>query len=441
MNTMKAQEASFLAIVALAGAISAANPVWAQNSDRNSATADGTADVLIRGAKVYTVSGRGTLDNADVLVRGGKIAAVAESGGAIPAGAKVVEAKGRPLTPGVFAGLTHIGIEEISAESSTVDASLDFKSPTWDQKWRPEFDVTLAYNPRSVLVPVIRVEGLTWTVLAPGAGDSIIAGQGGAVALDGTLEQGSHAVLEGSRSLFVKLGSEAEKFTGGSRAAAYMLLDQAIGETRTSGPAGQDALLHAAGRTALSRYLSGGRVVFEVERATDILEVLAFAERNHIKPVISGGSEGWLVAKALARAKVPVILNSLQDLPSDLDRLSSRLDNAAQLQRAGVVIAFSSGETHKAHAVRQLAGNAVAHGLPWDAALAAITANPADIFGLGGVRGRIEKGQVADLVLWNGDPLEVTSAADQVWIGGRAIEMRSRQTELRDRYLRQAKAH
>jgi len=199
MNQMNVQKVSFLAIVAFAGAISAANPVRAQNSDRNSATADRTADVLIRGAKVYTVSGRGALDNADVLVRGGKIAAVVESGGAIPTGAKVVEAKGRPLTPGVFAGLTHIGIEEISSESSTVDASLDFKSPTWDQKWRPEFDVTLAYNPRSSLIPVIRIEGITWTVLSPSAGDSIIAGQGGAVALDGTLEQGSRAVLEGSR--------------------------------------------------------------------------------------------------------------------------------------------------------------------------------------------------------------------------------------------------
>jgi hypothetical protein len=444
MNAIKVQKVPFLAVLALASAMAAANTASAQSSDRNGTAADTAADVLIRGAKVYTVSGRGTLEKADVLVHAGRIAAVGESSAAglqIPAGAKVVEAKGRPLTPGVFAGLTHIGIEEISAESSTVDASLDFKSPTWDQKWRPEFDVTLAYNPRSTLVPVMRIEGLTWTVLAPGAGDSIIAGQGGAVALDGTLEQGSRAVLEGSRSLFVKLGSEAEKLTGGSRAAAYMLLDQAIGETRASGPVGQDALLHAAGRTALGRYLAGGRVVFEVERATDILEVLAFAERNHVKPVIAGGSEAWLVAKELTRAKAPVVLNSLQDLPTDFDRLSSRLDNAARLQRAGVLIAFSSGENHKAHAVRQLAGNAVAHGLPWEAALAAITANPAEIFGLGGMRGRIEKGEIADLVLWNGDPLEVTSAADQVWIAGRAVEMRSRQTELRDRYLRHAKVH
>lgn len=435
MNAMKAQDMAFLAGIALASAMSMANAASENGADM-------APDVLIHGAKVYTVSSRGTLENADVLVHAGKIAAVVQGGGLqAPPGAKVVEAKGRPLTPGVFAGLSHIGLEEISAESSTVDASLDFKAPAWDQKWRPEFDVTLAYNPRSTLVPVARIEGLTWTMLAPGAGDSIIAGQGGAVTLDGTLEEDSKAALDGSRSLFVQLGSAADRFSGGSRAAAYMLLDQAIGEARAQGPVGQDALLHAAGRSVLNRYLAGGRVVFEVERAADILEVIAFAERNHVKAVISGGSEAWVVAKALARARVPVILNSLYDLPSDFDHLGSRLDNAARLQRAGVLIAFSSGESHNARTVRQLAGNAVAHDLPWDAALAAITANPAEIFGLGATRGRIEKGQVADFVLWDGDPLEVTSAADQVWIAGRAVEMRSRQTELRDRYLRRASAN
>jgi imidazolonepropionase-like amidohydrolase len=241
--------------------------------------------------------------------------------------------------------------------------------------------------------------------------------------------------------LFVHLGSAADKVSGGSRAAEYMLLDQAIGEAHAQGPMGEGALLHAGGRAVLGRYLAGGRVVFAVERAADILEVIAFAERNQIKAVISGGSESWLVAKALAHAHVPVILNSLEDLPGDFDHLNSRLDNAALLQRAGVLIAFSSGESHNARTVRQLAGNAVAHGLPWDAALAALTANPAEIFGLGATRARIEPGQAADLVLWDGDPLEVTSAADQVWIGGRAFEMRSRQTELRDRYLRRAQAH
>jgi hypothetical protein len=251
---------------------------------------------------------------------------------------------------------------------------------------------------------------------------------------------GARAVLDGSRSLFVQLGSDAEGHSGGSRAAQYMLLDQAIAEAKGQGQSGPGSLLHPAGRAALARYLANGRVVFDVERAADILAVMAFAERNHMKAVISGGSEAWLVGPALAKAHVPVILNPLQDLPSEFDKLSSRLDNAARLQHDGVLIAFSTGETHNARTTRQVAGNAVAHGLPWDAALAAVTTNPAQIFGLGATRGRIEAGQAADLVLWDGDPLDVTGAASQVWIGGHAIEMRSRQTELRDRYLHRAAA-
>ena len=245
---------------------------------------------------------------------------------------------------------------------------------------------------------------MTWTVLAPmTAADSIIAGQGTAVTLDGRFD----AALPGSRSLFVQMGSAGARAAGGTRAAEYMLLDQAIREARAQGPIGQGALLHAAGREALNRYLVGGRVVFQVDRASDIHEVVAFAERSGIKPVILGGDEAWLVAKDLARANVPVILNPLSDLPNDFDRLGASLENAARLQRAGVRIAFSSGDTPQARLVRQLAGNAVAHGLPWDAALAAITSVPADIFGVGATHGRIAVGQSADLVLWSGDPLEV----------------------------------
>jgi len=219
-----------------------------------------------------------------------------------------------------------------------------------------------------------------------------------------------------------------------------MLLNQAVREARAAGPAAPGALLHAAGKEALTRYLTGGRVVFQVDRAADILGVLRFAQRNGIKPVISGGDEAWMVAKELAKANVPVIMDPLNDLPVDFDHLGASLENAARLQQAGVRIAFS-GDTMQARLVRQLAGNAVAHGMPWESALAAITVNPAEIFGLGASRGRIAVGQVADLVLWNGDPLEVSTLAEQVWIAGDAIDMRSRQTELRDRYLEKVKAH
>jgi hypothetical protein len=418
----------FFLIGAVAGAVLSPYSTPAQN-------------LLIRGATVHTVSQQGTLRNADVQVRGPVIAYVGPAT-AIPPGATVIDAKGKELTPGLFGGLTTIGLQEITLESQTVDSSLDTKAPDWEQQWRPEFDVTLAYNPRSVLVPVARIDGITWTVLIPDSGDpdnggGIIGGQGAAVTLDGRYD----AKLRGSRSLFVTMGSKGAKHAGGTRAAEYMLLEQAIREARAQGPVGQGALLHAAGRAAMAGYLAGGRVIFQVNRAADILEVVSFARRNGMKPVISGGSEAWVVAKGLAQAGVPVILDPLADLPSDFDHLGATLDNAARLQRSGVRIAFSSGDSYNARLIRQLAGNAVAHGLPWDAALAAITANPAEIMGLGATRGRIAVGQVADLVLWSGDSLEVSTLADQVWIAGRAVEMRSRQTELRDRYLDKLKAH
>ena len=390
----------------------------------------GAQDILIKGARVHTASAAGTLENADILVQDGRIAAVGGSLSA-PAGATVIEAKGRPVTPGLFGGISQIGLEEVNQEEDTYDAELKLTAPAWQHMWRPEFDVTPAFNGRSAVLPVARIEGITWTTLSPLAADSLIVGQGSAVTLDGRFD----AAFEGSQSLFVNWGSAAHSASGGSRAAQYMLFDQAIREVKQPQTAGEGALLLPEGRTALKGYLAGGRVVFFVERASDIRQVIRFATARGMKPVIAGGDEAWIVAKELAAADVPVILNALNNLPNDFDRLGARLDNAKLLNEAGVRIAFTWEESHNVRKNRQLAGNAVAHGLPWEAGLAALTANPADIFGIGAERGRIEKGKVADLVLWSGDPLEVTTVAEQVWIAGNPVTMRSRQTELRDRYL------
>jgi hypothetical protein len=398
--------------------------------------APASADVLIRGARVHTVTERGTLERADVLVRGGRITAIG-TGLTAPAGVTVVDANGRALTPGIFGGLTTIGLQEVQIEPTTNDGNLADTMPLHEMQLRPEFDPTPQFNPRSVTVPVARVGGVTWTVLNPGrpsgSSGSFVTGQGSAVTLDGRFD----AALAGSRSLFVDVGSDAMGVAGGSRAAQFMLLDQAVREVRAPESATENKLLHPAGREALRRYLSGGRVVFEADRAVDIRQALAFAQANGMKPIISGGAEAWVVANELARARVPVVLDPLVNLPSNFDKVGARLDNAALLNRAGVRIAFTVEEdpTQRAYRIRQLAGNAAANGLPRDVALAAITATPADLFGLGGTRGRIAQGQVADLVLWSGDPLEVTSLADQVWIAGNPIEMTSRQIELRDRYL------
>ena len=390
-------------------------------------------DLLIRNATVHTAGARGTLQHADVLVKGGRIAAV---GNGLSAGnAQVVDAQGRPLTPTLFGGITDIGVEEVSGESATVDETLALGSGASDMQVRPEFDVTLAYNPDSVLVPVARVEGIGWTTLAAGskAGGSFIGGQGGTVRLDGSLD------AIGPRVLFVTLGGDGASLSGSSRAAQWMLLDQLIDEVRGRIP--QDsrfALLTPAGRTTLAKYFGGGgRVVVRIQRAADILRLLRWSKQRGVNIALLGAAEGWKVAPQIAAAKVPVFVDALADLPADFDELGATLENAARLDAAGVRVSFSqSGDaSHNARKIRQLAGNAVANGLPWEAALAGLTAVPANAFGIGGELGTIAVGQRADLVLWSGDPLDVANVAQQVWMDGRAIPMRSRQTELRDRYL------
>ncbi|HDS1147032.1 MULTISPECIES: amidohydrolase family protein [Stenotrophomonas] len=392
------------------------------------ATTASAQDLLVRNATVHTAGARGSLQHADVLVQGGIIRAVG-SGLSAPAGTRVVEAEGRPLTPALFGGITEIGIEEVSGEASTVDSTLKIG----EQPLRPEFDVTLAYNPASVLIPVARLDGIGFTALGAATGGGFVAGQGGVMRLDGSTDP------LGPRALFLRLGSAAVELTGHSRAAQWMLLQQMVDEAR--GQVAVDsphALLTPAGRRTLGRYLAGqGRIVVEVDRAADIRQLLRWAAREKVKIAIAGGSEAWQLAPELAAAQVPVFVDVLSNLPASFDQIGATLENAARLQRSGVAVSFvqRGDASHNARKMRQLAGNAVANGLPWADGLAGLTRVPAQAFGVADQIGSIEPGKRADLVLWEGDPLDVAHYAEQVWLGGRAMPMRSRQTELRDRYL------
>lgn len=228
-------------------------------------------DLLVRGATVATASARGNVEDADVLVQGGIIRAVGR-GLSAPAGVLVVEAKGRTLTPALFGGITEIGIEEVSGESSTVDSALKIG----EQPLRPEFDVTLAYNPASVLIPVARLDGIGFTALGAATGGGFVAGQGGVVRFDGSADP------IGPRALFLRLGAAASELTGQSRAAQWMLLLQMVDEARGQVAADSPhALLTPAGRRTLARYLSGqGRIIVEVDRAADIRQLLRWAARE-----------------------------------------------------------------------------------------------------------------------------------------------------------------
>jgi len=380
--------------------------------------------IMIRNATVHTMGEDGTLENTDVFVSGGKVQEIGKDL-PVPQDISVFDAEGKPLTPGLFAGTTSLGITEVGAVTESVDSSLSIKA------MHPEFDVVPAYNPNSSLIPVARIEGYSFSLLGAGTSGSIFGGQGRLVALDGGYES-----FISNPVLFINVGRDASSLSGESRAGQWMLLHQAMQEADNPPSSNEARLLTRNGRITLASYAEDGmKTVFNVDRASDILEVLRFAGSYELNPVISGGAEAWMVAEQLAVANVPVLLNPLSNLPGNFDTLGSRLDNAAILEAAGVTIAISGAGTHNARKQRQMAGNAVSHGLPHEAGLAALTSNPAGIFGFTDNQGTIRLDKPANLVLWSGDPLEVTSVADVVIINGQLVAMESRQTKLRDRYL------
>lgn len=394
------------------------------------AGSDAAAEALfVNDATVHNPVRGIVLQDTDILVRDGRIRAIGR-GLPAPADAQVIEAAGRPVTPGLFAGISRLGLVEITAEEP--GATPGQPAVATGPDLRPELNVTRGYNPLSSAVPVTRIEGYAWTVLEAKRPGSVIGGQGRAAWLDSAF--GSFA---GDSILFIDVGDDAAAAAGRPAAENWMLLDQAMVEAGSEAPWLPRPLLSLAGRRALAHYFSGAITVFDVDGAGDILEVLAFSKRHGLKAVISGGAEAWMVADRLAEAGVPVVLNPLGNLPAGFDQVGARLDNAAILHAAGVTIAFGGAGIHNARKLRQAAGNAVAHGLPYEAALAALTINPALIFELGPGHGSLEEDSRADLVIWSGDPLEVTTVADQVVIDGKAIPMVSRQTLLRDRYLQQ----
>lgn len=379
-------------------------------------------DLLITNATVHTLTEQGTLENTDLLIDDGEIVKIGRDLKArdnIPR----LDANNNAVTPAFFAGVTVSGLSEVEAVSEAVDSEYN---DLFTQLMHPEFDIRVAYNPLSSVIPITRIEGYGYTLLGASRGDRSLSGLGGLVRFDGGFDS-----FEGKPVLFVELSGHSAASVGGSRAVHWMLLKQAFAELDDD----DENLLSPLGKETLANVRDKGIFVFNTHRAADIMQVIRFSEAHDLKSVIHGGREAWIVAPALAAANIPVILNALDNLPADFDSLGSRLDNAALLDAAGVTLMFSSGETHNARKIRQVAGNAVANGLAYDTAVRAMTVTPATVFG--GRDRHLKPGAVADLVIWSSnDPLDVTTLATTVIIGGKPDSMRSRQTLLRDRYLR-----
>lgn len=396
------------------------------------------ASLALTHARIHTLTAAGTLENATLIIRNSTIEAIGADL-AIPDDAKVIDLKGAAITPGLFDAYTHLGLDEIDGVEETLNAGSN------NPRYSAAIDVTDGLNPRSVLIPVNRIEGITHAMAAPVSGSEgpLLAGRGAVISL-GTLDA---FVVRPQAAMFITLGEAGAARIKGGRPALLLALREALEETQqlgSSSPVQRPAQLSALDAEALQPVLAGKLpLVADVNRAADIRALLQLAEDYKIKLIIHGGGEAHLVAAELAAQQVPVILDPTLNLPTQFESLAASADAAAILFRAGVRIAFSGGgpstSSHNSRNIRQLAGNAVAHGLPWNAALAAITLNPASLYGLDNTQGTLEVGKQASLVVWDGDPLEVTSSATQVFAAGHALPMRSRQTALRDRYAKPRK--
>lgn len=389
--------------------------------------------VLIRDGRVVTNSAAGIIENGDVLIVNGRITAVGANVAA-PSGARVIEAQGRFVTPGAFAAMSEIGLSEISGSGAVNDANVS------GDLIGAAADVARAFNPNVTAIPVTRMEGVTRAAIAPSQTASMFGGRGALVTLNGAAD----SVLRPQAFMVLELGETGARRTGGSRAAVWPAFDAALRDAREfptryrSGQGG--AVLNEIDAAAVQPFARGqGAFLVHVENVADIRRVIAYKRANPgMRFIIHGGAEAWQVASELARAGIPVIVDPLTNLPDRMERISARLDNAALLHAAGVTIAIApapgSVDAHQARLVLQLAGNAVANGLEWDAAFAAVTRGPAEIFGVGDRLGRLERGYLADVVVWDGDPLQVQSAPVAVFIDGAEQPLTSRQTRLRDRY-------
>jgi len=386
--------------------------------------------IAITGGTVYPVSGP-KIENATVLIRDGRIAAVGTDV-QVPAGAQTVNAAGKWVTPGLIDAATQIGLTEIGAVEGTNEGSLK------GDEVAAAFNVLEGVNPASQLIPVTRIEGITTVLSGPSGG--LIAGQ--AVALDLWGDRIEDMVIKSPAALVGQINEYAKGTGGGSRAGVMARLRRLFADAREydrrradyQRDQMQQLSAPVADLEAVLPVLKGTLpIVISANRRSDLENALRLAREYNLQLVLDGAVEGWQIASELAAAKVPVIVNPLVDIPS-YDGLSPRLDNAALLSRAGALVIIASFDSHNSRDIKQLAGNAVAYGMDWNAALAAVTLNPARALRLGDGYGSLEAGKVANVVVWTGDPFEFSTGVERVFVRGREVPLSSRQRELMERY-------
>ena len=385
------------------------------------------ADFAVKNVKLYTSTDAGVLENATVVVKDGKVAAINPTSIDVN---DVIDGQGKTMTAGFIAAANNIGLVEVGAVSRSRDAGAKKADIT--------FKPALAYNNNSTVVPYTRKGGITSAVVRPSGGDDMVKGQAFWTDLSGDFD----SVREDSQAFWVSFGASSK----GSRATALQTFEKRLKDAKAAMEKAAEAEKSkdedkkdakkkepSVKEQLMNELLTGSKpVMASVDRASDILALLTLQKQYGFKLVLFGAGDAVRIKQELADANVTVFLDPLRNLPGSFDSLRVGLTNAAELAAAGVKVAFYNGDSHMVYQLRFGAGNAVANGLPKVEAINAMTANVANALNIDA--GVVAEGKQADLVLWSGDPLELSSKVEKLWIDGEEHGTTSRHDKLRDRY-------
>jgi imidazolonepropionase-like amidohydrolase len=427
--------------------------------------------IAITGGTVALGDGSEPISNGMVIIQGGKVIAAGNVRMKLPADTQVIDATGKWVTPGIVAGFSRLGLADVDLSAEGADDT------TANGPFNASVDASTEINPLDTTIAVNRADGVTRALVAPQAGKSIFGGQGAVIDTGADM----NAVTAARKFQFVELGQSGAEKAGGSRGSAQVFFRNALREAselrrfaapissaRAEAPIGleqpivhnpnesreygpdarrsQDVLLTRFDAAALVPVLQGRQyLLVHAERASDILQVLALKRQfPALKLVIVGGTEGWTVADQIARAGVPVIASAVNDLPATFEQIAATQSNVGRMRAAGVKVSIGmidDNDTRSLFMERQYAGNLVglqripgATGVSWGEALAMITSKPAEAIGMGSEIGSLAPGRRADVVIWSGDPLEGSSAAEQVFIDGVKQPLETHQSRLMERY-------
>jgi imidazolonepropionase-like amidohydrolase len=374
--------------------------------------------LAIINATIHTSTEQGVLKGASIVMDNGKITAINP---AQVNADEIIDANGKIVTPGFIASNNQLGLVEVGAVAGSRDAG--------DDKAGIDFDVSLAYNAHSSLIPYARKGGVTRDVITPYGGDSIFAGLASVVDLSGSLESD----VQKQAALVVHLGERRK----GSRAFTLQTLINKLDahQTKLSKKDKKDDDKPSTEDKVMAKVLSGDMpLVISVSRAADIIELIKVKEQFGVNLVLSGAQDAVVVKEHIAKANIPVIISAMDNLPGSFDSLHANLNNAGLLEKAGVKVLLTVGgdASHNIYQLRYDAGNAVSYGMSQQGALKAVTSNVADVFGINA--GSIEVGKAADVVMWTNDPFEISSNVSRMFINGTEVSTQSRQDKLRDRY-------